>query len=187
MRFWIECTRFETGQPYHVNISLVGGMWRDGERTILGLRRQRRAEGRGEGNAGTDPAHASRPGRDGAMTAMPDNAEAASADLRSVGAHPDYWYPAAWSRELKAGKTFAASFAGEPIVLARPIDGPVFALEDRCAHRQVPLSKGVVDGCSIRCCYHGWRYDEFRPLHRRALSRQGQTAERGAVLSLLRA
>jgi hypothetical protein len=35
MRFWIECTRFETGQPYHVNISLVGGMWRDGERTIL--------------------------------------------------------------------------------------------------------------------------------------------------------
>ena len=93
------------------------------------------------------------------MTAMLDNAEAASADLRSVGAHPDYWYPAAWSRELKAGKTFAASFAGEPIVLARPIDGPVFALEDRCAHRQVPLSKGVVDGCSIRCCYHGWRYD----------------------------
>ena len=35
MRFWIECTRFETGQRYHVNISLVGGMWRDGERTIL--------------------------------------------------------------------------------------------------------------------------------------------------------
>jgi hypothetical protein len=35
MRFWIECTRVETGQPYHVNISLVGGMWRDGERTIL--------------------------------------------------------------------------------------------------------------------------------------------------------
>jgi hypothetical protein len=28
MRFWIECTRHETGQPYHVNISLVGGMWR---------------------------------------------------------------------------------------------------------------------------------------------------------------
>ncbi len=35
MRFWIRCTRFETGLPYHVNISLVGGMWRDGERTIL--------------------------------------------------------------------------------------------------------------------------------------------------------
>jgi hypothetical protein len=35
MRFWIECTRFETGQPVHINISLVGSMWRDGERTVL--------------------------------------------------------------------------------------------------------------------------------------------------------
>ena len=35
----------------------------------------------------------------------------------------------------------------------------MFALEDRCAHRQVPLNAGVVDGCAIRCCYHGWTYD----------------------------
>ena len=35
MRFWIECTRFETGQPIHINIALVGSMWRDGERTVL--------------------------------------------------------------------------------------------------------------------------------------------------------
>jgi hypothetical protein len=35
MRFWIECTRFETGQAYHVNISMVGSMWRDGDRTVL--------------------------------------------------------------------------------------------------------------------------------------------------------
>jgi hypothetical protein len=35
MRFWIKCTRFGTGDAYHVNISLVGGMRRDGEKTIL--------------------------------------------------------------------------------------------------------------------------------------------------------
>ena len=35
MRFWIECTRFETGQPVHINIALVGSLWRDGERTVL--------------------------------------------------------------------------------------------------------------------------------------------------------
>ena len=35
MRFWIQCTRFETGQPIHINIALVGSIWRDGERTIL--------------------------------------------------------------------------------------------------------------------------------------------------------
>jgi len=35
MRFWIQCTRFETGQPIHINIALVGSMSRDGERTVL--------------------------------------------------------------------------------------------------------------------------------------------------------
>jgi len=35
MRFWIKCTRFDGGDPYHVNFSLVGGMWHDGEKTIL--------------------------------------------------------------------------------------------------------------------------------------------------------
>jgi len=80
-------------------------------------------------------------------------------DLRRIGAHPDHWYPLAWSRELKPGRTYATHFAGDPVVLVRPKEGAVFALEDRCAHRQVPLSKGVVAGCAIRCCYHGWTYD----------------------------
>ena len=94
------------------------------------------------------------------MTVRPEAAwPELSCDLRKVSAHPDYWYPVAWSREVKPGKTFATRFAGEPIVLVRPKDGPLFALEDRCAHRQVPLSKGTVDGCTIACCYHGWRYD----------------------------
>jgi phenylpropionate dioxygenase-like ring-hydroxylating dioxygenase large terminal subunit len=86
-------------------------------------------------------------------------AEAPARDLRRVGSHPDHWYPVAWSRHLKAGKPLAVRFAGEPIVLVRGAAGRVFALEDRCAHRQVPLSKGTVQGDTIRCCYHGWSYD----------------------------
>jgi hypothetical protein len=35
MRFWIECTRFETGQTVHINIALVGSIWREESRTIL--------------------------------------------------------------------------------------------------------------------------------------------------------
>lgn len=35
MQFWIKCTRFDTAEPYYVNISLVGGMSRDGDKTIL--------------------------------------------------------------------------------------------------------------------------------------------------------
>jgi phenylpropionate dioxygenase-like ring-hydroxylating dioxygenase large terminal subunit len=80
-------------------------------------------------------------------------------DLRRVDIHPDHWFPLAWSREIKAGHAHGVRFAGDPIVLVRTASGKVFALEDRCAHRQVPLSAGVVDGESIRCCYHGWTYD----------------------------
>jgi phenylpropionate dioxygenase-like ring-hydroxylating dioxygenase large terminal subunit len=80
-------------------------------------------------------------------------------DLRRVGIHPNHWYPLAWSWQVKLGRTFAAAFGGDPIVLVRPKTGDVFALEDRCAHRQVPLSKGSVDGTGLRCCYHGWAYD----------------------------
>ena len=80
-------------------------------------------------------------------------------DLRRIGAHPDYWYPLAWSDELKTGRTLGRRFAGEPIVLYRGKSGRVFALEDRCAHRQVPLRFGVVAGETLRCCYHGWTYD----------------------------
>ena len=82
----------------------------------------------------------------------------APVDLRRIRSHPDHWYPLAWSRELKPGQTLAARFGGDPIVLVRPRDGDVYALEDRCAHRQVPLSRGAVDGQSLRCGYHGWAY-----------------------------
>ncbi|WP_230975879.1 Rieske 2Fe-2S domain-containing protein [Acetobacter garciniae] len=83
-----------------------------------------------------------------------------SVDLRRVDCDPNFWYPVAWSRKVRPGKAFAARYAGHPIALIRPEHGPVYALEDRCAHRQVPLSKGVVDeeGC-VKCCYHGWAFD----------------------------
>jgi phenylpropionate dioxygenase-like ring-hydroxylating dioxygenase large terminal subunit len=80
-------------------------------------------------------------------------------DLRRVGAHPDHWYPLAWADEVKEGKAIGRRFAGQPIVLWRGKGGRVFALEDRCAHRQVPLHLGVVEGDRLKCHYHGWAYD----------------------------
>ncbi|MFC9617991.1 Rieske 2Fe-2S domain-containing protein [Streptomyces sp. NPDC056938] len=82
----------------------------------------------------------------------------AVADLRRIGIDPDYWYPVAVSRAVRKERTFAAVFAGERIVLYRGRSGSVHALEDRCAHRQVPLSLGVVEGDTLRCCYHAWAY-----------------------------
>ncbi|HJZ26781.1 MAG TPA: Rieske 2Fe-2S domain-containing protein, partial [Streptosporangiaceae bacterium] len=70
-------------------------------------------------------------------------------DLRRVGINPDFWYPVAVSATVRKEKTFAATFAGQRIALYRGAGGAVYALEDRCAHRQVPLSMGVVEGT---CC-----------------------------------
>ncbi len=80
-------------------------------------------------------------------------------DLRAIGIHPDFWYPVALAHKLKRRATLAVEFAGEPIVLVRTDAGLLFAVEDRCAHRQVPLHLGVVEGEQLRCCYHGWCYD----------------------------
>lgn len=80
-------------------------------------------------------------------------------DLRKSGIDPNFWYPVARSKQVKAGKPHAVSFAGEPIVLVRTRQREVFALEDRCAHRQVPLHLGVVEDDCIKCGYHGWRYN----------------------------
>lgn len=79
-------------------------------------------------------------------------------DLRRVGANPDFWYPVALSRKVRSGRVGATAFAGERIALYRGRSGAVHALEDRCAHRQVPLSMGVVGGETLRCCHHAWAY-----------------------------
>lgn len=80
-------------------------------------------------------------------------------DLRRIGIDPDRWYPLARAGALKPGRLLGVAFAGAPIVLARSAAGRLFALEDRCAHRQFPLSKGLIRGERLQCGYHGWCYD----------------------------
>jgi len=56
-------------------------------------------------------------------------------------------------------KPVAAILLKQPIVLAR-VDGKnVVGYEDRCPHRQVPLSAGRIVDRTLQCAYHGWRFD----------------------------
>jgi phenylpropionate dioxygenase-like ring-hydroxylating dioxygenase large terminal subunit len=96
--------------------------------------------------------------RSGRPLGYRDPGSAGPADLRRVGVNPDFWYPVALSGSVPGGRVFATAFAGERIALYRGRSGAVHALEDRCAHRQVPLSMGVVEGETLRCCYHAWAY-----------------------------
>ncbi len=68
------------------------------------------------------------------------------------------WYIAAPSAEVKRGKSLAKTLMGEPVLIVRGEDGKIFALRDVCAHRGIPLRYGTVEGDSVRCCYHGWRF-----------------------------
>jgi phenylpropionate dioxygenase-like ring-hydroxylating dioxygenase large terminal subunit len=80
--------------------------------------------------------------------------------VRDVGLNGNYWYVVELSKNLKKGKSLEAVFWKSPIALFRGEDGKVRALENRCAHRQLRLTSGIVDGNSIICQYHGWTYND---------------------------
>lgn len=68
------------------------------------------------------------------------------------------WYVAAFREEI--GRTLLSrKLLGKRIVMYRSLDGEAVALDDRCPHRSLPLSLGSLDGDTLVCNYHGFRYD----------------------------
>ena len=67
------------------------------------------------------------------------------------------WYVAALADEVTR-RPLARRLLGVPVMLYRQLDGTPVALEDRCAHRSFPLSRGTIDGDTVVCGYHGARY-----------------------------
>lgn len=68
------------------------------------------------------------------------------------------WYVAAWSDELSE-KPVERLILEEPVMLFRAQSGVAVALENRCAHRHMPLAHGRILERTIVCCYHGITYD----------------------------
>ncbi len=69
----------------------------------------------------------------------------------------NYWYVAASDSEV-GRKPFGRMILGEPIVFFRTGEGIPVALEDRCAHRHLPLSMGKLVDDTLQCHYHGLRF-----------------------------
>lgn len=70
----------------------------------------------------------------------------------------DDWYVAAFADEI--GRTLLKrTLLGKPVVMYRTEAGQPVALDDRCAHRSYPLSASALDGDTIVCGYHGFRYN----------------------------
>ena len=68
------------------------------------------------------------------------------------------WYVAAWDHELSRSM-LRRIILDEPVVLFRTTEGKPVALEDRCCHRQAPLSMGKLAGDVVTCPYHGLQFD----------------------------
>lgn len=84
----------------------------------------------------------------------------------------DGWFVVASSSQLRS-KPLGILFMGRPIVLARLQTGTVTAMEDRCPHRQFPLSAGRITSEGLQCGYHGWTFDASG----RCVKQPGQTFE----------
>ncbi|SDH29132.1 vanillate O-demethylase monooxygenase subunit [Paraburkholderia phenazinium] len=68
------------------------------------------------------------------------------------------WYVAAFAHEVRTDAPFARTLLGRPVVLYRDAAHRAIALDDRCAHRFAPLSKGRMVEGALECPYHGLRF-----------------------------
>jgi len=71
-----------------------------------------------------------------------------------------FWQPVFASANLPAAKIIPIRILGESLALYRGASGTPRLIANECAHRLTVLSTGWIEGESIRCRYHGWRYDE---------------------------
>ncbi|XP_060673443.1 chlorophyllide a oxygenase, chloroplastic [Ziziphus jujuba] len=75
--------------------------------------------------------------------------------------HPrlkNFWYPVAFSADLKDDTMVPIDCFEEPWVLFRGKDGKPGCVQNTCAHRACPLHLGSVNEGRIQCPYHGWEY-----------------------------
>ena len=70
-----------------------------------------------------------------------------------------FWHPVYRSEDLASGRARPLRIMSEDFTLYRGTTGTPHVVAFRCAHRGTQLSAGWVEGDSIRCMYHGWRYD----------------------------
>ncbi len=69
-----------------------------------------------------------------------------------------FWQPIGLSREHKPGTAKRIKMLGNFYTLYRGQDGQINLVQDRCPHRGTSLAYGWVEGNSIRCRYHGWKF-----------------------------
>jgi phenylpropionate dioxygenase-like ring-hydroxylating dioxygenase large terminal subunit len=71
------------------------------------------------------------------------------------------WYWLERSDAVRRGKAIPASFLNTMLVIYRGEDNQVRAFDAFCPHMGAHLCDGYVEGNSIRCPFHFWKYNEL--------------------------
>lgn len=70
------------------------------------------------------------------------------------------WYWAIPSPMLRVGEVKPVTLMGRELAIYRGKDGKAIALDAYCPHMGAHLAEGTVEGNSIRCLFHNWKFDE---------------------------
>jgi len=69
------------------------------------------------------------------------------------------WIPFARAASLHGSTPQKVRLFGEDFVAFRAEDGRIGFVDERCPHRGVSLALARVEGCALRCIFHGWKMD----------------------------
>ena len=75
------------------------------------------------------------------------------------GVFSESWFPICLSREIPAGEIVGVDFLGGRVVAYRGATGIARVMSAYCAHLGADLSVGDVQGESVRCAFHHWKYN----------------------------
>lgn len=72
----------------------------------------------------------------------------------------NFWMPFARGEALvPGGAPQRVRLLGTDLVAFRGEDGTLGLMDERCPHRLASMALARVEGCTLRCLYHGWRLD----------------------------
>lgn len=61
--------------------------------------------------------------------------------------------------DIPEGKSIVVRLSDGIEVALFKVNGKIFALENECPHRGGPLGEGDLQGHTVACPWHGWRFD----------------------------
>jgi phenylpropionate dioxygenase-like ring-hydroxylating dioxygenase large terminal subunit len=75
------------------------------------------------------------------------------------GLFSESWFPICLSRDLAPGKIVGKDFLDGRVIAYRGQNGEARVMSAYCAHVGADLSVGDIQGDTVRCAFHHWRYD----------------------------